>query len=424
MSGKTARMKPAFDVVVTGMGVVSPIGIGIDSFWESLAAGRSGVSVREPYAHTEMPWRIGASVNAFDGKDFVKPRKSLKVMCPQIQFGYAAAQMAVEQSKLLPEQYDPDRLATLFGSETFYADPYEVGEVFRKCIVDGRYEHSRWGEYSMRDIMPLWMLKYLPNMVASHISIAYDARGPSNSICQAEVSGQLALIEGVDLIRRGAADAVIVGGTGSPMECTSLLYRGWSQLSRRIAEPTRASRPFDAERDGMVAGEGAGAVLIERAAFAEARGAQPLARILGMDRRFALPANGDWEEVLAYSIQAALEQAGLSPGDLTHVNANGISTVMHDAAEARAIRQTLGDLPVFAPKSYFGNVGPGTAIIEMIASICARQRGMLPATLNYETPDPNCPVNVQTRANSLSRSGPALLISFATTGQIATVVIE
>jgi 3-oxoacyl-[acyl-carrier-protein] synthase II len=416
-------MKPAIDVVVTGMGVVSPIGTGVEAFWQSLQAGRSGISVREPFRDTDMPWRIGGAIRDFDGKEFVKPRKSLKVMCPQIQYGYAAAQMAVEQSGLTPDQYDPNRLGTVFGSETFYADPEEVAEVFRKCIVDQRYEHARWGEYSMRDIMPLWMLKYLPNMVASHISIAYDARGPSNTICQAEVSGQLALIEAVDLIRRGAADAVIVGGTGSPMETTSLLYRGWSRLSRRIHEPERASRPFDAHRDGIVMGEGAGAIVIEREEFARARNAHPLARIRGMDRRAALLQPDSFVQNIAESIRATLQNSERSASDLSHVNANGLSTVVEDAFEAQAIRASLGDLPVFAPKSYFGNLGPGTSIVEMIASICAQRQGHLPATLNYEHPDPNCPANVQASSLSINSAG-ALLLSFASTGQIATVLID
>ncbi len=415
-------MKPLLDVVVTGMGVVSPIGIGITSFWDSLRNQISGIRVREAFAETELPWRIGGDVRAFDAKVYVKPRKSLKVMCPQIQFGYAAAQMAVEHARLTPESCDPDRLGTVFGSETFYADPLEVAEVFRKCIVDQRYDHARWGEFSMRDIMPLWMLKYLPNMVASHISIAYDARGPSNSICQAEVSGQLAIIEAVDIIQRGAADAVIVGGTGSPMETTSLIYRGWNMLSRRIHEPTLASRPFDAHRDGVVLGEGAGAIVLESADFAQARGATIHAQILGMDRRFCPPKSLHFVDSIRDSIQTALRDSQVGPGDIGHFNANGLSTCEDDANEAQAIRQAVGDAAVFAPKSYFGNLGPGTSIVELIASVCAMQNRTLPATLNFDTPDPDCPINVLNKTTSLPDHAPTALLSMATTGQIATII--
>ncbi len=416
-------MKPLIDVVVTGLGVVSPIGIGVQAFWDALISRSSGIRVRDAFALTELPWRIGGDVRDFDAKLFVKPRKSLKVMCPQIQFGYAAAQMAVEHAGLTPGSYDPDRLGTVFGSETFYADPEEVAEVFRKCTVNRCYDHERWGEFAMRDIMPLWMLKYLPNMVASHISIAYDARGPSNTICQAEVSGQLALIEAIDIIQRGAVDVVIVGGTGSPMETTSLIYRGWKMLSHRIHEPQQASRPFDAARDGVVLGEGAGAIVIERADFAQARGAKVLARILGTDRRFCPTSSPQYVEAIIYSIRTAMRDAEIDSAHLSHLNANALSTIQGDIAEAQAIRQALGDVPVFAPKSYFGNLGPGTAIVELIASICAMRNQTLPATLNFETPDPNCPVNVVAQASALVANAAVVKISLASTGQIATVIV-
>ncbi len=415
-------MRPLIDVVVTGLGVVSPIGIGVQAFWEALLDRTSGIRVRDAFAHTELPWRIGGDVRGFDAKLFVKPRKSLKVMCPQIQFGYAAAQMAVEQAGLTPENCDHDRLGTVFGSETFYADPEEVAAVFRKCTVNRCYDHERWGEFAMRDIMPLWMLKYLPNMVASHISIAYNARGPSNTICQAEVSGQLALIEAIDIIQRGAADIVIVGGTGSPMETTSLIYRGWKGLSHRIHDPQHASRPFDAQRDGVVLGEGAGAVVIERADFAQARGAKVLARLLGTDRRFCPTSSPQYVEAVSDSIRTALCDAQVDPARVSHLNANALSTIQGDAVEAHAIRLALGDVPVFAPKSYFGNLGPGTAIVELIASICAMQNRTLPATLNFEWADSNCPVNVLAQTSTLEANAPSVKLSLASTGQIATLV--
>jgi 3-oxoacyl-[acyl-carrier-protein] synthase II len=416
-------MKPLLDVVVTGLGVVSPIGIGLDPFWSALRRGISGVSVRPSFAHTSLPFRIGGAVRDFDPKLYVKPRKSLKVMCPQIQFGYAAAQMAVEHAGLSPGSYNPDRLGSVFGSETFYADPEEVALVFRKCIVNRCYDHERWGEFSMRDIMPLWMLKYLPNMVASHISIACDARGPSNTICQAEVGGQLALIEAVDIIQRGAADVVIVGGTGSPMETASLLNRGWHSLSRRIDDPQRACRPFDAARDGVVMGEGAGAVVLERADFASARGAKAWARIAATDRRFFPPGHSDFAAALSQALTDAIRDAGADSRDIGHVNAGASGSVSEDAVEAQAIRRAVGDVPVIALKSYFGNIGPGTSLVELIGSIGAIQASELPATLNYETPDPACPINVSAQPATLSHRAPFVKLSWANTGQIATVVV-
>ena len=223
-------MNSTGDVVVTGMGVVSPIGVGTEAFWQSLLDGVSGVRVRESFADTDLPLRIGAPIVDFDPKPFVKPRKALKIMCQPIQFGCAAANLAFEEAgfekQSLESVVSPDRIGTLFGTETFFADPAEVARVFRSCTEDDNYQHDRWGEFAMRQIQPLWMLKYLPNMAASHISIAIDARGPSNSICQGEASGLLALIEAADLIKRGVVDVVIAGGTGSQMALTAMLYRG------------------------------------------------------------------------------------------------------------------------------------------------------------------------------------------------------
>ena len=223
-------MSTACDISITGMGMVCPIGIGSDALWSSLASGKSGVGVREEFADTDSPMRLAAQVRDFDGKLFVKPRKALKVMCRPIQFGVAAAQMAVEQAGLTDHQVDPDRYSTMFGTEAFFADPQEVATVFRKCIVNRCYDHDRWGEYSMREIEPLWMLKYLPNMVASHLSIAHDARGPSNTICQGDVSSLLAIIESVDLIERGMSDVVIAGGSGAQISFTGMIYRGLERL--------------------------------------------------------------------------------------------------------------------------------------------------------------------------------------------------
>ena len=181
-------MKSDCEVVVTGMGVVSPIGIGQDEFYTALMEGRSGVSVIESFEQTDLPMRIGAPVRDFEAKQYVKPRKALKIMCEPIKFGCAAASMATEQAGLAGSVNEdgstvqpvaPERIGTVLGTETFFADPSEVARVFRSCIVDSDYQHDRWGEFAMRQIQPLWMLKYLPNMAASHISICLLYTSPS-----------------------------------------------------------------------------------------------------------------------------------------------------------------------------------------------------------------------------------------------------
>ncbi len=249
-------MKLDRDLVVTGMGVVSPIGIGTGAFWDSLLSGKSGVKLRPEFCDTDLPLKLAAPVTDFDAKQYIKPRKAIKIMCGPIQYACAAAAMASEQANLADGFTEPERLGTLFGTEMFFANPCDVAEVFHHCTVERGYRHDRWGEFAMRKIQPLWMLKYLPNMAASHISIANDARGHSNSICQGDASGLLALIEAAGVILRGSCDVVVTGGTGSAMELNSLLYRGIDRLSRRFDDPEKASRPFDKDRDGLVPGEG------------------------------------------------------------------------------------------------------------------------------------------------------------------------
>ena len=426
-------MKSDRKVVVTGMGVVSPIGIGTEEFFESLLAGRSGVIAREQFAGSGLPMSIAAPVTGFEAKQFVKPRKALKIMCEPIKFGCAAAGMAAEQAgltELITEEpiegqfhVSPDRVGTVFGTETFFADPQEVARVFRSCIVNQDYQHDRWGEFAMREIQPLWMLKYLPNMAASHISIAVDARGPSNSICQGAASGLLAVIEAASLIKRGVADVVIAGGTGSQMALTAMLYRGTDLLSPSIDDAAAASKPFDKNRDGMVVGEGAGVVVLESLEHATARGATPLAEFAGSSRLFCCPESHDRVAGIESSLRIATEDAQLNPEEVGLVNASASGEILGDQFEAQAIDKVFSDVPVTAHKSNFGNLGPGTSVVELIGGLLALKHQKIPPTVNYQTPDPQCPVNIIRETVALEKHS-VIKTSFSATGQIATVVFK
>ena len=411
------------EIAITGIGIVSPIGIGIEAFAQSLRDGSSGVGLRPGFENATSPLRIAAMIKDFDGKKYVKPRKSMKVMCRPIQYGFAASTMALEQAKVSEADFDPDRKGTIFGSEAFYANPQEVADVFRKCVVNQCYDHDQWGSLAMREIEPLWMLKYLPNMVASHVSISFDARGPSNSICQSEVSGSLATIEAIDLIQRGDTDVVVAGGTGSPMDFTGLLYRGIHKSSLRIDDPELACRPFDRDRDGIVAGEGAGVLVLEDAAKAKQRGAEILATVVAYSRTFCTNTQDCFSESIAHSIRITLDKAGWTVNDVGHVNANGLSTVREDRIEALAIQKTLGDVLVFAPKSYYGYVGPGADIIDLSASVLSVGEGFLPATLNFNSPDPDAPLNVNADYREFQNPN-FLSIGFSATGQITCMAVR
>jgi 3-oxoacyl-[acyl-carrier-protein] synthase II len=200
----------------------------------------------------------------------------------------------------------------------------EVPELAAACHASdsggGRFDFTRWGKEGLREIPPLWLLKYLPNMVPAHIGIAHDARGPSNSIVAGDTSGLLAIIEAADVVARGHADVMLTGGTSSMIDWMDLLWHGGARLSHRVEEPERASRPFDAERDGIVGGEGAAVFVIETEQHALARGAKPIARILGFGRRHE-PATESYQPTgrsIELAITAALEMAGASATDVGH----------------------------------------------------------------------------------------------------------
>jgi 3-oxoacyl-[acyl-carrier-protein] synthase II len=414
------------DVVVTGMGVVCPIGVGVAAVQEALAARRSGVRISPELAAAGFPVPIAGEVVDFDAKQFVKPRKALKVMSRETQLGFAAAEMAWDAARLEGAGVDPERLGVTCGSNMFCPELAEFAAACHACD-DGRarFDFSQWGRAGLAEVFPLWMLKYLPNMSPAHIGIAHDARGPSNSIVAGDSSGLLALIEAVDVVARGHADVMLAGGVSSAIAMMDLTWHACARLSRRIDEPQRASRPFDAERDGIVGAEGAAIFVLETRAHAEARGAKPIARILGFARRneAAAASMRPTGSAIRAAIAAAMDMAERGAADLSHVSATGLSTPEDDAVEAQAIAATLGEVPVTAPKSFIGNVGAGSGAVELALNLASLEKGFVPPSLNYETPDPACPVNVVTEAAPTAKRD-FIVLSHRTTGQATALVVE
>ncbi len=390
-------IQPPPEIVITGVGAACPIGIGYEAVRGALEGGQSGVRRLCTFDTPDFPVRIGGEVVDFDAKKHVAARKSLKVMSRSIQLAFASAQMAVDQACVATAGVSPERLGVAFGADMIQIEPDELANAFRPCLDRGRFEFARWDERAMGKMFPLWMLKYLPNMSACHVAIAHDARGPNNTIVLAEASSLLAIAEGMRVIERGAADVMIVGGTGSRLHPLAWAFRDNGQLlSPRTDRPEQVLRPFDASRDGMVYGEGAAAFVLESRQHARARGARILARILGFANRFepCTPGKPFSGGAIRAAIRQSLRDAHLEPGDVGHVNAHGLSTQLHDRAEARAIHDTLDDVPVTAPKSYFGNLGAGSGAVELVATLAAFETGRVPRILNYERADPECPIHV------------------------------
>jgi 3-oxoacyl-[acyl-carrier-protein] synthase II len=413
------------EVVITGAGVVTPCGIGVEDFWRTLLAGQSGIGPLQVAAGTDFPVRIGGEVKGFDASGSITPRKRLKLMCREIQMGCVAARLAVEHAGLGGSAVQPERFGVVFGAERYH-DPIEnVEEASRACMVDGKMKPQLWGEASTTKLNPLSMLRTLPNMCACHIAIGLDARGPCNTIVADDVSSLLAIMEGAWLIQRGAVDAVLAGGSGSRINRTVLLKFGSDGLSRQTTVPVVAPRPFDARRDGTVPGEGAGAIVLENREHARRRQARVFARLIACHSGFHRrpDADGNFAAGIARSISQVLKQGDLGADDIGHVNANASGLLDADRVEAQAIRSCLGKIPVTAPKSYFGRLGAGGGAVELAASVMALRDRVIPPTLHYRHPDPQCPVNVIRDEPVRAVQGAAVVLNQTTFGQTASVLL-
>lgn len=416
---------PSRRVVITGIGVTSSIGLGAAPFWDSLSHGRTGIQPITVFDASGLTTRIGGQITGFDAKLFIdkKDRKSLRVMARAIQLAVSAAQLALDDAHVAKDQLDPTRFGVEFGAGLM---PTELDELAAASRVStngqpGRTDLRLWGEQGLPLIPPLWMLKYLPNMHACHVSILHNAQGPNNSITESDVAGLLALGEAARILRRNHADFFLVGGADSKINPLSMVRQClFGHLSQRNDAAAKASRPFDRQRDGAVIGEGAGVLAVEDLEHAHQRGATIYAEVLGFGAAFDRGCTG---KGLARAIRAALAQAQVKPDELGHVNAHGLSSVTADAWEAQGIHEVFGDraIPVWAGKSYFGNIGSAGPLVELAGSLLALKHGVLPATLNYEEPDPACPVAVNRTNRPLTR--PLFLkVSFTEMGQCAAVV--
>ncbi len=397
-------------VVITGMGVIGPLGSTKEALWAALTEGRSGVAPLLPALADGLPVRFGAAAPQFTGEiDDFGPldkeqkkaiRKGLKVMCRECQMGVAVAQLALSDAGLKPGATDPERTGISFGADYMLSRPDELSAGILQCLDEqGRFQFDRWGVEGMTKMSPLWLLKYLPNMPASHLAIYNDYRGPNNSLTLREASANAALGEAYQIILRGDADVMLVGATGTRLHSMKTIHAvQQEEVAQDDGDPAAASRPFDRDRRGMVLGEGAGAVVIEELAAAQARGATIYGEVLAAAGSSVagprLLANRS--QAMQNVLRAVLRSAGIEADEVGHLHAHGLSTRTCDAEEAQAIQAVFANrstpLPVVAAKSYFGNLGAGSGMIELIASLLAMQHNRLFPILNYATPDPECPV--------------------------------
>lgn len=410
------------EVVITGMGIVCPLGIGREAVWSSLENGTSGLRTISRLAEAGFPITIGGELEEFDGKQYVQPRKSLKVMCRETQQAFTAAELAWADAQLTNATVDPERLGVVLGANVFRSEMDEMIALYRAVGNNGEFDFGRW-EAAFKELYPLWMLKYLPNMSACHIGIAKDARGPNNTIVEGDVSALLSIIEAADTVARGHADVMITGATGSLLSWVDVCWHGGARMSRNNANPAGSCRPFDKNRDGFVMAEGAAAFVLESVAHAEQRGAKIIGRILGYGRRAERVAPGKTltGQSIAQAIEGALAMGHVSPSEVGHVNAHGLATIEDDAAEARAIEQTLGDVPVAALKGFLGAGGASCGAVELAISLMGMEKNVIPPTLNCD--DPAFDINIV--KNIRFASSPAFLkLNHKYTGQAVALLVS
>lgn len=414
-------------VVLTGFGVISPIGTGPGPFWEAVQAGTPGVRTITHFDPSALPSRIAGEVRDFSAKALIDKsyRRTLNAMARTVELGVIGCQFAMQDAGLAKGSVPPERIGIEFASVMGATELDDLGPAAVKSLKpDGSGpDMAVWGAEGMNLIPPLWMLKYLPNMPACHASILYDIRGPSNTQIAGDVAGGVALGEAVRIIRRGAAEVMLVGGSEAKIHPLSLSrFNLFAPLSRRNDDPAGAVRPFDRDRDGTVLGEGTATFVLEELEHARRRRATIYGEVVavagGADS--ALSGSG-----LARVARMALTRAGITPADVDHVNAHGTGTLPGDVFEARGIAEAFGgDVPVFAPLSRFGNLGAASVLMELACSVLALRNGRLPGTLNHIRPDPACPVRVHVGEPRPVRKPYVVKLSYTDLGQCCAVVVR
>jgi 3-oxoacyl-[acyl-carrier-protein] synthase II len=422
-------------VVVTGLGVAAPNGVGKDAFWHACIEGRSGVAPIRSFDASKHPVKVAAEVPEFDVTPFVPPahRKSLKIMGRAMRFAVAAAGMAVRDSGMDLGHENPEQIGVVMGTGLVPVDLESLAPTLRSAYDgNGKFQTSLLGQRGPEALFPLWILQYLPNMVAAHISMALNARGPNSTITTACVAGTQAVGEAFRLIARGDAEVILAGGADSRIDPLMLLaYAALGALSQANRPPAEVSRPFDRDRDGFVLGEGAGVLVLEELERAKRRGAVIYAEVLGLGSSFdayAVTKPDPEARGAARAIEWALREAQVDPHNVDYINAHGTSTRLNDLMETTAVKRVFGEnartLPLSSIKSMVGHLIGAAGAVEAVALALSLRDGVLPPTINQTNPDPECDLDyVPNTAREVSLKT-AVSTSFGFGGQNAALVMR
>jgi 3-oxoacyl-[acyl-carrier-protein] synthase II len=429
-------------VVITGLGAISPLGLTVGEMWEGLCAGRCGIGKIKAFDPVGFSCKLAGQVPDYKIQQYVPKtyRKAVKLMSRDIELAVVAANEALADSGLTtkgidPENInvDPERVAINLGAGLISCDLVELAPAVAASVTDGKFDILKWGKVGLELVTPLWLLKYLPNMLACHIGIIHDIQGPSNTITCAEAAAHLAIGEAVQIIARGDSDIALAGGAEAKVNPIVMIRQC---LLKRVTsenndDPSSACRPFDADAKGSVFGEGAGILILENLQNAKNRGAKIYAEVIGVGHSNNI--NSAYEHLepdgkgIRIAIDKALADAQIQPEDLDLIIPHGTGIAADDLAEAAALQAALGEalakVAVWPTKSMLSNTGAAGGVLDVIAAVCAMAGGKIPAAKNCDSKAQGCNLNIAEQEKQMKIRN-VLCCSYTYGGQTAAVVLR
>jgi 3-oxoacyl-[acyl-carrier-protein] synthase II len=420
-------------IVVTGMGMVTPVGRDLESTWSALREGRSGVGPITLFDASTFPTRIAAEVHGFQLGDYIDDAERWQDHCRNTQFAIAAAQMAIDHSGLETyEKLDWSRFGVYLGSGEGQQDFPRFVDLVHRTTRQGRVDTAAFTKYGLRSLHPIKEAEQEPGTPAGHLASLFGARGPNANCLTACAASSQAIGEAVEILRRGDADVMLSGGTHSmihPFGVTG--FNLLTALSTRNDEPERASRPFDRDRDGFILGEGAGMLVLEELEHARARRAAIYGEVVGYGSTadaFRITDSHDEGRGAIACMREALGDARINPEDVDYINAHGTSTAVNDSIETLAIKRAFGEtayqVPISSTKSMMGHLIAAAGSVEAIICLLTIRDGVLPPTINLDHPDPDCDLDYIPHTARRKAVDVALSNSFGFGGQNITLILR
>ena len=429
-------------VVITGVGAVSSLGLTSRELWDGLCEGKCGIDTIKAFDPVEFPCKLAGEAPDFKVRNYVPKtyRKATKLMSRDIELSVVAADDAFKTAGITTKATDPDnttvdskRMAISFGAGLISCDLEEMAQCVEKAITDGQFDIKKWGTDGMAAMTPLWLLKYLPNMLPCHVGIIHDIQGPSNTITCGEAAGHIAVAEAAEMVVRGDADVALGGGGEAKVNPVIMIRQ--SLLKRATFDandkPDKACRPFSSDAAGCVFGEGAGVLVLEELENAKGRDAAIMAEIIGTASSNSL--NTPYEHLetdgkgLSVAIEKALAEAGISANQIDLIVPTGTGIPEDDKAEVAGLKAVFGDalanISVWPIKSMISHTGAAAGALDLVATAMAIDNQKIGPAINFTAPADGCDLNISTEAMD-KEINYALCCGYSFGGQTAAVVLK